>query len=108
MPRPLPCRQCMVFDISENIDLTLFTKSTIMKKLLSMLLLTAGLSLSLSAQDSMNKKMENKTDKMNKKMENKTDKMNKKIENTSEDANKQADTLVRKATPKARKPKTNR
>jgi hypothetical protein len=33
------------------------------------------------SQDSMNKKMENRTDKMNKKMENPNDPMNKKIHN---------------------------
>ncbi|MEJ7768751.1 MAG: hypothetical protein WKF89_13115 [Chitinophagaceae bacterium] len=52
------------------------------------------------SQDSMNKKMENKTDNMNKKMENKTDKMNKKIDNKGDSiksgTNKRVDTTLRK------------
>lgn len=53
------------------------------------------------SQDSMNKKMENKSDKMNKKMENKSDKMNKKIGNTADSTkmnlNRKSDTSMHRA-----------
>lgn len=65
------------------------------------------LSSAVSAQDSMNKKIDNKTDKMVKKMDNTTDKMNKKIENKADKADRKTDTLVRKIVPKARKPKAD-
>ena len=76
-----------------------------MKKFLSLFIIAASLSFSATAQDSMNKKIDNKTDKMVKKMDNKTDKMNKKIENSAEKADRKTDSLVKKVAPNARKPK---
>ena len=53
------------------------------------------------SQDSMNKKMDNKTDKMNKKMDNPNDPMNKKIGNTGDTSHRKffkykSDSLRRK------------
>jgi len=76
-----------------------------MKKFLPVLTIALALSITASAQDSMNKKIDNKTDKMVKKVDNTTDKMNKKIENKAEKADRKTDTLVKKIVPKARKPK---
>ena len=47
-------------------------------------ILLSALSAGVYSQDSMNKKMDNKTDKMNKKMDNPNDPMNKKIGNTGD------------------------
>ena len=62
------------------------------------------------SQDSMNKKMENKSDKMVKKMDNPSDKMNKKISDTPEKRSndailKRTDSLYRKSAPKPVKKK---
>lgn len=77
-----------------------------MKKLLLILMVVSGFSLSVHAQDSMNKKIENTTDKMVKKMDNTTDKMNKKIENKPKQADRRVDTTTTRTIPKTRKPKT--
>lgn len=57
------------------------------------------------SQDSMNKKVENKTDKMNKKMENPNDPMNKKIGNTPDTTHgknrrQKSDSSIHKTVPK--------
>ena len=77
-----------------------------MKKLILILLVAVGTSLSVHAQDSMNKKVDNTTDKMVKKMDNTTDNMNKKIENKPKQADRKIDTLAKKTVPKPRKPKS--
>lgn len=76
-----------------------------MKKLFVTLSILAGLGFTATAQDSMNKKMENKSDKMVKKMENKTDKMNKKLENKSDKAEKKVDTVARRKKPVLKTPR---
>ncbi len=70
-----------------------------MKKIIVLSAFCSACLLSYS-QDSMSKKVENKTDKMNKKMENKSDKMNKKMGNMGDsmktNTNRQKDTAVHK------------
>ncbi len=72
----------------------------IMKKLLISIIFST-LCIGVYSQDSMNRKMDNKSDKMNKKLENPNDPMNKKIGNVPDSS--KGKTLPAKPAPK-RKP----